>query len=41
VIPLGMKVPLDALAPGSYQLEMTAVDSGGSTAKRLADFDIQ
>lgn len=41
VIPLGMKVPLDTLVPGSYQLELSAVDSGGNTAKRVADFDVQ
>jgi len=41
VIPIGMKVPLDALAPGGYQLEMTAADSAGNTTKRVADFDVQ
>ncbi len=41
MIPLGMKVPLDTLTPGNYQLELTAADSAGNTTKRLADFDVQ
>lgn len=41
VIPLAEKMPVAKLGPGSYQLEVTAGDSAGKTAKRTADFDIQ
>jgi VWFA-related protein len=40
-IPLGEKIPVATLAPGAYQLEVTAADSTGQKAKRTADFDIQ
>jgi len=40
-IPLGEKIPVSTLAPGAYQLEVTAADSTGQNAKRTADFDIQ
>jgi VWFA-related protein len=40
-IPLGEKIPVSTLAPGAYQLEVTAADSTGQKAKRTADFDIQ
>jgi hypothetical protein len=35
------KLPLDSLAPGSYQLEVTASDPGGKQIKRTADFEIR
>ena len=41
VIPLAEKMPVSKLGPGAYQLEVTAADSTGKTAKRSADFDIQ
>jgi hypothetical protein len=41
VIPLAEKMPVSKLVPGAYQLELTAVDSEGRTAKRTADFDLQ
>jgi len=41
VIPLGMKVTKDALAPGSYRVEFTALDQAGKTFKRTADFEVE
>ena len=41
VIPLAEKMPVSKLASGAYQLELTALDSEGRTAKRTADFDLQ
>jgi VWFA-related protein len=41
VIPVGVRVPLDKLGPGSYRLEMKAVDSAGqSSVVRAADFEV-
>ncbi len=41
VIPVGMKVKVDDLKPGSYRLVMQAVDSAKNNApNRTADFDI-
>jgi hypothetical protein len=40
-IPLAQKMPVAKLGPGAYQLEVTAADSAGKSAKRTADFDIQ
>ena len=34
------KLPVDSLATGSYQLEVTATDSAGKEVKRTADFEI-
>lgn len=42
VVPVGMKLPLDKLPPGSYRLELKAVDSAGSASQlRTADFEVQ
>ena len=41
VIPLAEKMPVTSLAPGSYQLELTALDSAGQGMKRTADFEIR
>jgi hypothetical protein len=42
VVPIGLRLPLDKLPPGSYQLELTALDSAGnSTPVRTADFVVQ
>ena len=42
VIALGVKLPMDKLAPGSYRLELKAADSAGnSTAARTADFEVE
>jgi VWFA-related protein len=40
-IPGGSKLPIDSLAAGSYQLEVTAVDASGKQVKRTADFDVK
>jgi VWFA-related protein len=42
LVPVGLKLPLDMLAPGSYRLELKAVDSAGNTSQpRTADFEVQ
>jgi VWFA-related protein len=42
VIPVGLKLPLDSLAAGSYRAELKAVDSvGHSSVPRTADFEVQ
>ena len=39
VLPLGLKVPVDKLDPGSYRLELRALDSAGDKSPiRAADF---
>jgi hypothetical protein len=41
VIPLGIKIPVDKLPPGSYQIHLRAMDSSGSTTQeRTAEFDV-
>jgi hypothetical protein len=41
VIPIGLKVKVDDLKPGSYRLVMQAVDSAKNQApSRMVDFDI-
>ena len=40
VVPTGLRLPIEALAPGQYRLEIRAVDSTGSFAIRTADFEI-
>jgi hypothetical protein len=40
VVPTGMRLPIEGLAPGRYRLELRAVDSTGSFATRTADFEI-
>jgi VWFA-related protein len=40
VVPTGMRLPIEGLAPGQYRLELRAVDSTGSFATRTADFEI-
>jgi VWFA-related protein len=40
VVPTGLRVPIENLAPGQYRLEIRAVDSTGSFAIRTADFEI-
>lgn len=34
-------IPIDSLAPGSYQLEVVVTDSGDKQVKRTADFEIK
>jgi len=41
VIPVGLKIPVDKLAPGSYRVEVKAVDSLNNTKTRVADFDVE
>jgi hypothetical protein len=41
VVSQGVRVPIEALTPGPYQVEMTVLDSVGKTAKRLTPFEIQ
>jgi len=42
VVPVGLKLPVDSLAPGSYRVELRALDSVGNSAKpRTADFEVE
>ena len=42
VVPVGLKLPVATLAPGSYRVELRALDSVGNTAKpRTADFEVE
>ena len=42
VIPLGIRIPMDKLPPGSYRAEIKAIDSAGNTTKqRTAEFEVE
>ena len=42
VIPLGLKLPVASLDPGSYRLDLRAVDSVGNSSKtRSTDFEVE
>ena len=42
VIPLGLKLPVASLAPGSYRVELRAMDAQGvSTSFHSADFEVE
>ena len=42
LVPLGLKLPVADLPPGSYRLELKGVDSAGNvTQPRTADFEVQ
>jgi hypothetical protein len=42
VIPLGLKLPVASLGPGSYRVKLRAVDSADNTSKtRTADFEVE
>jgi VWFA-related protein len=42
VIPLGLKLPVASLGPGSYRMQLRAVDSAGNFSKtRTADFEVE
>ena len=42
VIPLGLKLPVASLEPGSYRLELRAIDSVGNASKtRTVDFEVE
>jgi len=42
VVPVGLKLPVDALAPGAYRAEVKAIDTAGNkSVMRAADFAIE
>jgi VWFA-related protein len=42
MVPLGLRLPVSELPPGSYRLELKGVDSAGNvTPERTADFEVQ
>ncbi len=42
IVPMGIKVPVNTLNPGSYRVELRAVDSVGNSVKpRTADFELE
>jgi VWFA-related protein len=42
VVPLGLKLPVSSLDPGSYRLELRAMDSANNATKiRTADFEVE
>jgi hypothetical protein len=42
VVPIGIRLPIETLAAGSYRAELRAVDSmGHKTGVRVADFDLE
>ena len=42
VVPVGIKLPIASLAPGSYRVALRALDSAGNEAKpRIADFEVE
>jgi VWFA-related protein len=42
MIPLGVRLPVDKLSPGSYRAELKAMDSAGNaTQARTADFEVE
>jgi VWFA-related protein len=42
VIPMGFKIPVDTLPPGSYRAELIAKDSAGNASKpRTVEFEVQ
>jgi VWFA-related protein len=40
-VPVGSSLPIGGLAPGAYELEVTAVDSAGKQVRRTADFEVK
>ncbi len=40
-VPVGSSVPIGGLAPGSYELEVTAVDAAGKQVRRTANFEVK
>jgi hypothetical protein len=40
-IPVGSRLPIDGLAVGAYELEVTAVDSSGKQVRRTVDFEVR
>jgi len=42
IAPVGLKLPVATLAPGSYRVELRALDSAGNATKpRTADFEVE
>jgi len=41
VVPVLLKMPFKDLPPGSYKLEMGAMDSTGKSLERVTDFEIE
>jgi hypothetical protein len=42
VVPIGFRIPVDKLGPGSYRLQLKAIDSAGNASQaRTADFDVE
>jgi hypothetical protein len=41
VIAVGLKLPVAALAAGSYRAELTALDSAGKSVVRSTDFEVE
>jgi hypothetical protein len=42
LVPIGVKLPIASLSPGSYQVELQAMDSlGNATRIRSADFEVE
>ena len=42
VVPVGLKLPIASLTPGSYQVELRAQDSAGNSTKvRSVDFEVE
>ena len=42
MIPLGLRLPLEKLTPGSYRVELTATDSAGNSSEpRQVDFEVE
>ena len=40
VVPTGLRLPIESLAPGAYRVELKTVDSAESFAIRTADFEV-
>ena len=41
IVPVGLKIPIETLAPGSYKAELKAKDSVGREATRTAEFEVE
>jgi hypothetical protein len=41
VIPLGERMPIASLTPGTYRIEVKAMDTAGKQSVRIADFDLE
>jgi hypothetical protein len=40
VIPVGLRVPVDTLSPGTYKLELTGRNEKGASATHTIDFQV-